>query len=106
VPKSSSAKLAAEFLERIDEAVRLREARDRGGLGDFEADLRGVEAAALELVDDEGQELVVAQALAGEVDRAHRQAFALVGLRHQPAEGVGRSPSGRCSASGRSVPRH
>ena len=35
-----------------------------------------------------GQELVVAEALARQVDRAHREALALVGLGHQPAEGV------------------
>ena len=56
--------LAAELLQRLDEAVRLREARDRGGLGDLEADLGGIEAAAMELIDHERQELVVAQALA------------------------------------------
>ncbi len=55
---------AAELLERVDEAVRLREAGDRRGLGDLEADLRGVDAAAMELLDDERQELVVAEALA------------------------------------------
>ena len=38
--------LAAELLQRLDEAVRLREARDRRGLRDLEADLRGIEAAA------------------------------------------------------------
>src|ERR1700724_4340043 len=57
--------LAAELLERLDEAVRLREARHRRGLGDLEADLRAVEPAAMELVDDERQELVIPQALSG-----------------------------------------
>src|SRR5258706_15123489 len=76
--------LAAEFLEGLDEAVGLREAGDRGGLGDLEADLAGINAAFLELVDDEGQELVVAQALPRKIDRAHLQVLALVGVRHQP----------------------
>ena len=56
--------LAAQFLQRLDEAIRLREARDRRGLGDLEADLGGIQAAAVELIDDIGQEFVVAQALA------------------------------------------
>ena len=66
--------LAAQLLQRLDEAIGLREARHRRGLGDLEADLRGIEAAAMELVDHERQELVIAQALAREVDRAQRQA--------------------------------
>src|SRR5256885_2541085 len=45
--------LAAELLESLDEAVRLREARHRRGLGDLEADLRAVEPAAMELVDED-----------------------------------------------------
>jgi hypothetical protein len=36
----------------------------------------------------ERQELVVAEALAGEVDRAHREALALVRLGHEPAQRV------------------
>src|SRR5580658_3622167 len=81
-------KLAAELLERLDEAVRLREARHRRGLGDLEADLGRVQPAAMELVDDERQELVVAQALPGQVDGALEQVLALVGLGNQPAEGI------------------
>ncbi len=79
---------AAEFFQRLDEAVGLREARDRRGLGDLEADLRSVDAALLELLDDERQELVVAQALAGKIDGAHGELLALVGLRHQPAQRI------------------
>src|SRR6267143_1366275 len=77
--------LAAELLERLDEAVRLREARHRRGLGDLEADLRAVEPAAMELVDDERQELVIPQALSREVDGAQQELLALVGIGHQPA---------------------
>src|SRR5256885_12031493 len=55
--RSIERELAAELLERLDEAVRLREARHRRGLGDLEADLRAVEPALAELVDDERQEL-------------------------------------------------
>src|SRR5882762_1875927 len=80
--------LAAELLERLDEAVGLREARHRGGLGDLETDLRSVEPALMELVDDERQELVIPQALPGEVDGALEELLALVGLGHQPAERV------------------
>src|SRR6185437_9586046 len=80
--------LAAELLQRLDEAVRLGEARDRRGLGDLEADLAAVEAALVELVDDEGQELVIAEALSGEVDGAECELLALVGLRDQPAKSV------------------
>src|SRR5258708_30825785 len=40
---------------------RSREARHRRGLGDLEADLRAVEPALMELVDDERQELVIDQ---------------------------------------------
>src|SRR6185437_2101807 len=80
--------LAAELLQRLDEAVGLREAGNGRGLGDLEADLRAVEPAAVELIDDERQELVIPQALAGEIDRAERQLLALVRLRYQPAEGV------------------
>jgi len=64
--------LAAELLQCLDETVGLREARDRRGLGDLEADLGGVEAAAMELIDHVRQKLVIAQALAGKIDRAHR----------------------------------
>src|SRR6516164_8966476 len=69
--------LAAELLQRLDEAVRLREARDGGGLGDLEADLRSIEPALVELIDHEGQELVIAEALPREVDRALQQLLAL-----------------------------
>src|SRR5205823_389831 len=68
--------------------VRLREARHRRGLGDLEADLRAVEPAAMELVDDERQELVIPQALPGEIDGALKELLALIGLGHQPAERV------------------
>src|SRR5690606_16383315 len=77
---------AAKLLERVDEAVGLREAGDGRGLGDLETYLRGVDAAAMEVLDDERQELVVPQALAREIDRAHFQLLALVGLRDQPAQ--------------------
>src|SRR5215472_3173590 len=80
--------LAAELLQRLDEAVRLREARYRRGLGDLEADLGGIEPAAVELLDDERQELVIAEALPGEIDGALPQLLALVRLGHEPAEGV------------------
>src|SRR5690242_16019489 len=73
---------AAELAQRLDEAIGLREARHGGGLGDLEADLARIDAALLELLDDERQELVVAQALARKVDRAHRELLALVGLAH------------------------
>src|SRR6516225_5534109 len=80
--------LAAELLQRLDEAVRLREARYRRGLGDLEADLGGVEPAPVKLLDDERQELVIAEALPGEIDGALPQLLALVRLGHEPAEGV------------------
>src|SRR6202022_3221398 len=80
--------LAAQFLQRLDEAVGLGEARDRGGLRDFEADLGGIQAAAMKLIDDVRQKLVVAQALTRQIDRAHREFLALIGLGHQPPEGV------------------
>src|SRR5690606_20349505 len=82
-----------DLLQRVDEAIRLRVARDCGGLGDLEADARAVEAAALELVDDERQELLVRQALARQVDRAQRQPLALVGFRYEPAESLPDDPS-------------
>src|SRR5882672_10628045 len=44
---------APQLLERLDEAVGLRETGDRGGLGDLETDLAGIDPALLELVDDE-----------------------------------------------------
>src|SRR6185437_9555829 len=62
---------AAQFLQGLNEAIRLREARDGRRLGDFEADFGGVQAAAMELIDDIGQKFIVAQALAREIDRAH-----------------------------------
>src|SRR5258707_15367252 len=40
--------LAAQFLQRLNEAIRLREARDRRRLRDFEADLGGIQAAAVD----------------------------------------------------------
>src|SRR5581483_4376070 len=80
--------LAPQLLQRLDEAVRLRERGDRGGLGDLEADLRGIEAAFVELIDDEGQELVVPEALPGKIDRAQRELLALIGFAHEPAEGI------------------
>src|SRR6187551_1907729 len=51
---------AAELLQRLDEAIRLAEARDGRGLRDLEADLRRIDAALAELLDDERQEFVVA----------------------------------------------
>src|SRR5262245_11421453 len=78
--------LAAQFLERLDEAAGLREVGDRRRLRDLEAYPVAVDAAPVELLDHVRQELVVAEALAGEVDRAHRQAPALVGFGHEPAE--------------------
>src|SRR5688572_2045261 len=78
--------LAAELLEGLDEAARLREVRDGRCLGDLEADLAAVYATAVELLDHVRQELVVAETLARQVDRAHRESPALVGLGHQPAE--------------------
>ena len=56
--------LAAEFFESLDEPIRLGEARDGRGLGNLEANLGGVQTAAMELIDDVGQEFVVTQALA------------------------------------------
>src|SRR5690242_16837276 len=58
--------LATELLQRLNEAVRLREARDRRGLGDLEAYLRGIEPALVELIDHERQEFVIPEALSGE----------------------------------------
>src|SRR6266404_5102954 len=43
--------LAAQLLQCLDEAVGLGEACDRGGLGDFEADLDGIPPALLQLID-------------------------------------------------------
>src|SRR4029077_15367905 len=80
--------LAAELLQRLDEAVRLREACDRRGLGDLEADLGRIEPALVELIDDERQELVITEALAGEIDRALQQLLALIRLGDQPAKRV------------------
>src|SRR5690242_10827059 len=77
---------ATQLAQRLDESIGLREARDRRGLGDLEADLARIDAALLELLDDEGQELVVAQALAREIDGTHRKLLALVGLADQPAQ--------------------
>jgi hypothetical protein len=57
-------------------------------LGDLEADLRRVDAAAMEVVDHERQELVVAEALPGQVDRAQLELLALVRFRDQPAQRV------------------
>src|SRR5437763_16691333 len=80
----SERELAAELFQRLDEAVGLGEARHRRGLGDLEADLRGVEPALVELVDDERQELVVPEALAREVDRAEQEVLALLRLGYEP----------------------
>src|SRR6516225_4034328 len=77
--------LAAELLQRLDEAVGLGEARDRRGLGDLEADLRGIEPALVELIDDKRQELVITEALTGQVDRALQQLLALIRLGDEPA---------------------
>src|SRR5690606_18114507 len=85
--------LAAELLERVDEAVGLGVTRDGRRLRDLEADARGIEPAHLELVDDERQELLVAEALPGEVDRAEREPLALVRLGNQPAEGAADHPA-------------
>src|ERR1043165_1415148 len=81
-------KTAPQLAQRLDEAVRLAEAGHGRGLGDLEADLRRVDAALLELFNDERQELVVAQALAREVYRAHRELLALIRLADQPAQRV------------------
>ena len=69
-----------QLAQRLNETIGLREARDRCGLGDLEADLGGIQAAAVKLVDDERQELIVAQTLSRQVDGAQRQPLALVGL--------------------------
>src|SRR5262249_5385885 len=79
---------AAELLQRLNEAVGLREARDRRGFGDLEAYLRGIEPALVELIDHERQELVIPEALSGKIDRALQQFLALIRLRHEPAEGI------------------
>src|SRR5690606_16200374 len=84
---------AAYLLQRVNEAVRLRIARDGGRLGDLEADASAVEAAALELLDDERQELLVRETLPGQVDRAERKPLPLVCLRHKPAEGLRDDPA-------------
>src|SRR5690606_15930842 len=81
-------KLAADLFQRMNEAIRLCVARNGRGLRDLEADTPSVETAALELLYDERQELLVGQALTGEIDRAERQALALVRLRHEPAESL------------------
>src|ERR1700682_512488 len=41
--------LAAQFLQSLNEAVRLGETRDGGRLGDLEADFSGVQTAAMKL---------------------------------------------------------
>src|SRR5690606_21046091 len=78
----------AELLERVNEAIRLREACDRRRLGDLEADLRGIDSAAVEMIDDEGQELVVSETLARSIYRAHGELLALVRLGDEPAKRV------------------
>ena len=56
--------LAAQLFERLNEAVGLGETRNGGGFGDLEADLGGIQAAAVKLIDHVGQKFIVAQALA------------------------------------------
>src|SRR5882757_1792395 len=85
--------LAAQFLQRLDEPIGLREACDGRRLGDLEADLAGIQAAAMELIDHVGQEFVVAQALPRQVDRAHGEFLALVGLGYEPSEGIFDDPT-------------
>ena len=71
----------------------MREARHRRRLGDLKADLAGVDAALLKLIDDERQKLIVAETLSGKIDGTHRQPLALVGLGDQPAERVLNHPA-------------
>ena len=45
------------------------------------------------MIHDERQKLLVAQALAGQVDRAHRKTLALIGLGHQPPKRTANYPA-------------
>src|SRR5690606_33877555 len=60
---------AADFLERVNETIRLTVARDGRSFRDLEADARARQTALLELLDHERQELLVGEALAREIDR-------------------------------------
>ena len=73
-------KLTTEFFERINKPVCLRVAGNRSCLRNLEADLRRIQSAHLELIDDEGQELVIPETLSGKVDGAHYQSLTLVRL--------------------------
>ena len=85
--------LATQPVERLDEAAGLGEIGDGGGFGDFKADARGVQAADAELLNDERQELVIAQTLPRKIDGAHGKPGTLIGSRHQPAERVFHHPA-------------
>ena len=85
--------LAAKTMQRLNEPTGLREIGDSGGLGNLEANLRGIQATGAELLDDERQELVIAHALAGKIDGAHGKTRAFIRRRNQPAKGILHHPA-------------
>ena len=80
-------------MQGLNKPTGLREIRDSGSLGNLKANLRGIETAGAELLDDEWQELVVAHALAGQVDSAHGKTRALVRRGDQPTESILHHPA-------------
>ncbi len=60
--------LAAHAVQHADETPRGVEVRDHRALGDLEADLRGIHAAAVEALDHELEELRIGDGLARQVD--------------------------------------
>src|SRR6516162_9969272 len=72
---------AAVDLQVIDREVL--EVTERGEPG-----AEVIEPELVELIDDEGQELVITEALTGEVDRALQQLLALIRLGDEPAKRV------------------
>ncbi len=71
-PEIVKSELAAELLECVDESICLGVTRDRSRFGDLEADFGRIDAAHLELVDNERQKLLVAKALPRKINRAKR----------------------------------
>src|SRR5205814_7105023 len=78
---------APERSESPHQRLRAHEVRHRRVLGQLEDEERGIEAAALDLLDQEVREGLVVERLAGEVDReAERPALEHAGARPERGE--------------------
>jgi len=80
-------------LSALDEAVGLRKTGHRGGLVISKQILLASIPAFLELVNDEGQEFIIARLCPERLIEHIARCFALVGVRHQPSGTHSRSPA-------------